>query len=99
MCRGIGLRETTKVGKLRRSKSGRGSRLEGTSEKQLRGKKGGEVHIEGPGGGHIGGGVARRGGGIEGNIGATRMAVRKVLVWSGVIRAVCLVGETSGVCV
>lgn len=80
MCGRIGLRETTKVGKLRRSKSGRGSRLEGTAKEQLRGKKGGKVHIEGPGGGHIGGGVTRRGGGVEGrNIGAARMSVREVL--------------------
>ena len=48
MCGGIGLRETTKVGKLRRSKGGGGSRLEWAAKKQLRGKKGGEVHIEGP---------------------------------------------------
>lgn len=101
MCGGIRLRETTEVCELRRGKGGGCSRLEGTAKEQLRGKKRGEVHIEGTGGGgHIGGSVAWRGGGIDSrDIDATRIAVRKILKLNSVIGTVCLVGETRVVCV
>lgn len=88
--------KATKVGELRRGESGRSTRLERTAKEQLGGKERGEVHIKrGPGGGHIGGGLAGGGGVDVRDIDATRIAVRKPLEWDGVIGTVGLVGETS----